>query len=248
MVLPLWLMALGCSAPAPAQASAPQPETVRTAFPPPAGFVRVEGDAFAAWLGDRPLLPADTPVTTHDGRVVGHRARVVDLPMVRGDLQQCADSAIRLRAEWQRATDQPVAFHATSGDLLPWARFRDGETPIAVGNAIAWKAGSTGTWDDYLTRVFTWAGTDSLARLDTVAAADPRPGDLLVQGGFPGHAVVLLDVARRGDEVALLVGEGFMPAQTFHVELGPHDGWWSWDGALDLGHWAFNAEHLRRFP
>ena len=45
----------------------------------------------------------------------------------------------------------------------------------------------------------------------------------------------------------ILVGEGFMPAQQFHVEHGPNAGWWPWDGSLDLGHWSFEREHLRQF-
>jgi hypothetical protein len=167
--------------------------------------------------------------------------------MVRGDLQQCADSVIRLRAEWLREQGAPISFHATSGDPLPWKRYAGGETPYVVDNRIAWKPGGTGGWSDYLTKVFIWAGTDSLARRDSVPATSPRPGDLLVEGGFPGHAVILLDVARRGDEVVLLVGEGYMPAQSFHVELGPLQGWWPWDGTLDLGHWSFERSHLRRF-
>ena len=38
-----------------------------------------------------------------------------------------------------------------------------------------------------------------------------------------------------------------MPAQDFHVELGPDQGWWPWAGSLDLGHWDFEEEDLRAF-
>lgn len=221
--------------------------SISDAFPPPSGFERVPADAFGSWLQARSVRPSAEPVRTHAGDEVPHRARVVDLPLVPGDLQQCADSVIRLRAEWLRETDQTISFHATSGDPLPWSRFRDGETPIDVGNAIDWKAGSTGKWEDWLVKVFTWAGTDSLARLDTRSTSEPTPGDLLVEGGFPGHAVAILDVATDGERTMLLLGEGFMPAQSFHVELGPHDGWWEWNPGVDLGHWEFDHEHLRRF-
>lgn len=248
----LLLLALACAGtPAPSE-PAPEPahtgpSTVQAAYPAPDGFTRLPADGFGTWLRERALEPADVPIHTHDGRTVGHDGRVVVLPLVKGDLQQCADSAIRLRAEWLKEQGQPVSFHATSGDPLPWARFEGGETPWADGNKVRWKQGSTGRWEDYLSKVFTWAGTDSLARLDTVAAEAPRPGDLLVQGGFPGHAVVLLDVATRGEEVLFLLGEGFMPAQDFHVEHGPVEGWWPWTGSVDLGHWAFDTSHLRRF-
>ncbi|TNE89711.1 MAG: hypothetical protein EP330_10475 [Deltaproteobacteria bacterium] len=251
----LLLLSLACAEPPPPPAS-PEPavsapaepaRTVAEAFPVPEGFTRVEGDAFGDWLRDRPVRAADVPVRTHDGRTVGHHARVVDLPLVKGDLQQCADSALRLRAEWLRETGSEVAFHATSGDLMPWARFAAGETPYADGNALKWRQGSTGEWDDYLRLLFTWAGTASLEAHDSQPADTPRPGYILVQGGFPGHAVVLLDVATRQDETLLLVGEGYMPAQDFHVELGPIDAWWRWDGELALPHWTLTAEHLRRF-
>ena len=91
-------------------------ETVREAYPPPSGATRVPADAFGTWLQQRLIYPEERPIRTYRGDVVGHRGRVVDLHLVAGDLQQCADSAMRLRAEWLRSTDQPILFHATSGD------------------------------------------------------------------------------------------------------------------------------------
>ncbi|MBW1877683.1 MAG: hypothetical protein JRJ84_04900 [Deltaproteobacteria bacterium] len=222
------------------------PVAVAEAFPPPAGAVRTPPDGFGAWLGTLELAPADEPVRTHNGAVVAHHARVVRLPLVPGDLQQCADSAIRLRAEWLRIQGDEVSFHATSGDPMPWSRWEGGERPYESDNRLHWRPGTKGGWEAYLAAVFTWAGTRSLV-LDTVEADTPRPGDLLVDPGSPGHAVVLLDVAERDDELLLLVGEGFMPAQSFHVELGPVDGWWLWDDGLALPHWSFEASQLRRW-
>ncbi len=223
------------------------PDRVASAFPPPEGAVRVEGGPFGAWLGALELGPADRAPRTHDGREVHHTARVVALPLVDGDLQQCADSAIRLRAEYLRERGEPVSFHATNGQVLPWGRFAAGERVALVGERLVWKDDGSGAWEDYLSAVFTWAGTASLQRLDSVAVDRPQPGDLLVQGGFPGHAVVLLDVAERGAETFVLVGEGFMPAQEFHIELGPEAGWWRWEPGLALPHWSFDADDLRRF-
>ncbi len=220
---------------------------ITTAFPPPDGAQRVEADAFGTWLRTRMVADADRPVKTHDGQVVHHRARVVELPLVRGDLQQCADSAIRLRAEWQKATDQEVMFHATSGDPMAWARWAKGERPHEKAGKLVWTQGhGPGSWDHYLQKVFLWAGTRSLHAYDTVAVdRDPQPGDVLVQPGSPGHAVLLLDVATAGDATYVLVGEGFMPAQDFHVELGAHDGWWRWDDGVALDHWTLPASSLR---
>ena len=169
--------------------------------------------------------------------------------MVPGDLQQCADAIIRLRAEYLLQADLAVSFQSTSGDPMPWARYRDGETPYLVGDEVRWEAGGSGSWEDYLVKVFNWAGTVSLQERETeLVRGSPQPGDLLVQGGFPGHAVVLLDVAVEGERSWVLVGESFMPAQDFHVELGPEGGWWLWEEGVDLPSWApFTPEDLRRW-
>jgi hypothetical protein len=246
-VAPWAIAALVLAAAAPARA-----ERVADAFPPPEGATRVPTDAFGAHLRGLALRGAEVPVRTHAGAVVGHDARVIDLPLVKGDLQQCADSILRVRAEWLRATGavSALTFRATSGDPIPWARYRDGGRPRAQGSGLTWvDGGAPGSWDGWLSAVFTWAGTRSLAAYETVPVGAPRAGDVVVVGGSPGHAVLLLDVAVRGAETFVLVGEGFMPAQDFHVERGPVAGWWPWTAAgLALPHWPMPASGLRRFP
>jgi hypothetical protein len=65
--------------------------------------------------------------------------------------------------------------------------------------------------------------------------------------------VLVLDVARAGDRRALLLGQGFMPAQSFQV-LRPAEGaaWFLVEPgatALDTPFWpAFPWKALRRFP
>lgn len=222
-------------------------ETIEDAFPPPEGANRVDAQGYGGWLKTLELRAEDVPVRTFDGREVGHSARVVELPMVSGDLQQCADSLIRLRATWQIAASEEVLFHATSGDPMPFSRYVGGETPYVKNDRIEWKKGGTGDLEGYLAKVFIWAGTHSLQHLDTTPTSQVVPGSMLIQGGFPGHAVVLLDVATKGDETYVLVGEGYMPAQDFHVELGPHEGWYLWEDGLPSFHWPMKAEDLRAF-
>jgi len=228
-----------------APAGAAGPSTIALAFPPPAGAERVAAEGFGASLRDLPVRAADVRVHTYDGRVVGHDGRVIDLPLVPGDLQQCADSILRVRAEWLRAHGEAVSFHATSGTPLPWSRFEAGEKVVLDGNDLRWTTGPKATWDQYLAVVFTWAGTASLAERETRTDDHPDPGDLLVDPGFPGHAVLLLDVARSADATYVLVGEGYMPAQDFHVEIGPEAGWWRWSDGVALPHWNLPASTLR---
>ena len=223
-------------------------DTVRTTFVPPSGSQRIVGDAFGTSLGELTVAPADQSVCTFDGAVVSHRARVVEVPMVGGDLQQCADMAIRLRAEWLKEQQKEVLFHATSGDPLPWKQYAAGQRPYEKNGRIAWKTSSMAAdWEGYLRAVFIWAGTRSLVAYDTEPTTEVVPGNIVVVPGSPGHAIVLVDVARRGDEVLVLVGEGYMPAQDFHIELGPIDGWWLWNDGIKLDHWDMPASGLRRF-
>lgn len=211
-------------------------ETLEAGFPPPPGATRVTSDAFGAWLRTLPLAPAGTPVTSYAGDVIDMpAARVVDLPLVPGDLQQCADSLLRLRATWERESGGAPAFHYTSGFVSRWSDWAAGARPRVRGNTVtlqkgAAKADSSGAaFSAWLTDLFMYAGTRSLP-MDSTADTHPDPGDLLDAPGSPGHAVLLLDVATRGTQTWVLVGQGYMPAMSFHVVAGPDAGWYPVSG------------------
>jgi hypothetical protein len=230
-------------------------------LPPPAGFtpVKVPADSFGAWLRALPLLPAQSPVRSFDGKELNapHARAVVDLDVGPRDLQQCADTAIRLWAEYQKSRGRAdeLVFHATSGDPLPFARYKNGERPRAPKNKVLWEkkakpasADDEKVWRGWLDAVFMWAGSVSLAKDTTAVTAEQiKPGDLYVLPGSPGHVLVVLDVAVHDDgRRALLIGQGFMPAQSFHVL-----GWLpqAQDGGVVSPVWpgAFAGSTLRRF-
>ncbi len=217
-------------------------------YPPPQGAQAHAVEGFGAWLQALELEAPSVPVRTHAGRVVPGDFHVVKLPMVSGDLQQCADTAIRLRAEWllEQGREDDILFHATSGDPMPWSRYRGGEKAYEQGNRLAWRDAPAQSWDQYLSAVFMWAGTRSLS-YDTVADALPTAGDILVLPGSPGHAVILLAVANDAGGTYVLAGQGYMPAQSFHIVRGPHGGWWEWDDGARIGPWEFPGDSLRRW-
>ncbi len=213
-------------------------ETVAEAFPPPAGATRMTGGAFGDWLGALPLYDAGRAVLSYDGRAMAiGAARVVQIPVGTRDLQQCADSALRLRATWERAVGESPAFHYTSGDVSSWASWAAGTRPRVSGSRVSFVANaaapssSDASFEAWLMDLFTYAGTRSLP-MDTVSVADPLPGDVVVIPGSPGHAVVLLDVATNGTGTWVLAGQGFMPAMDFHVLPGPVQGWFLVEGDM----------------
>lgn len=231
-------------------------ETVAQGFPPPDGAARAPASAWGEWLRARPLRPAGTPVLSYAGDVMAMpAARVVDLPLVPGDLQQCADSILRLRATWEREVGRSPAFHYTSGYLSAWADWARGQRPKVAGSTVTRVGGGRVGTDDanftaWLRDLFQYAGTRSLAKeVRAVDAAAVAPGDVVVEPGSPGHAVLVLDVARSAGGAWVLVGQGFMPAMDFHVVDGPDHGWYPVTGeVLPTAPIALPWRALGRFP
>lgn len=232
-------------------ASPPAVDRLRDRFPPPAGLTRRDAadGSFAAFLRDLPLAAAGTPVQSHAGATIlaadhPNLAAVVALDVGTADLQQCADSIIRLHAEWLFSRGRDLqSYKASSGVAMPFTRYLAGERLVYRDKELRWEkkkgaqARSHGLLRSYLSSVFAWANTASLAQEAAKVARDElRPGDFFVLGGYPGHAVLILDVAEDDQgRRALLLGQGFMPAQSFHV-LRPGAGqspWFPVDPARD---------------
>lgn len=238
-------------------------------FAPPKGFTRVAAPAgsFAEFLRGLPLRPAGAAVNAYDGRQLHEAddtriAAVAELDVSPTDIQQCADSVIRLHAEWvwSAGDRNSIAYHFLSGDLAKWPSYAGGSRPVIEGNKVGWaqtaKAASDhATFRKYLDVVFNYASTISVAKMSSkpVERSDLRAGDFFVLPGGPGHAILILDVAEdaKGRRVALL-GQGFMPAQDFQVlrdTSRSHSAWFPLDGDdVDTPFWpvAFPWSSLHR--
>ena len=244
-------------------------ETLASRIAPPPGFERrtVAPDSFGAWLRGLPLKPAGAPVLLFSGapkfRQDVHVA-VVDIDVGTRDLQQCADAAMRLRAEWLFASGRgkEIAFNDTgSAKPIAFARWSAGERPHMSGRALSWSRSaapdaSYASFRRYMDTVFTWAGTYSLEReMRPVPVAEIEAGDLFIKGGFPGHAVIVADIAenRATGEKRFLLLQSFMPAQEIHVLKNGQspDGspWYPLDfgASLVTPEWVFARDTLRRW-
>ncbi len=244
-------------------------ESLMARIPAPDGYRRVhilEG-SFGAWLRGLPLKPAGAPVKLYpvsSGRtkLPGNvHCEVVNLDVLR--FQQCADAIIRLRAEylWSVGQADRICFNFTSGDACCWKNWKDGLRPVVKDGKVVWKnsGGKISTREEflrYLDKVMEYAGSASLEKeLTTVSSQQWRIGDLILQGGSPGHAVLIVDEAENpaGDRVVLL-GQSFMPAQEFHILRNPakQDSPWftvKEAGRLKTPEWTFDfANDGKRFP
>ncbi|GAB4418678.1 MAG: DUF4846 domain-containing protein [Bacteroidia bacterium] len=234
---------------------------------PPGGYVREPAapGSMTAWLRGLPLLPGRPEVLLYNGTPKGNQTAhyaVVQIDVGNRDLQQCADAVMRLRAEYLYACGRhaDIHFDFTSGDRADYPRWRDGWRPQIQGNSVKWTKqaaydDSYATFRRYLDVVFTYAGTWSLSR-ELVPVADPhdlRPGDVFIQGAFPGHAVLVVDVAVHagtGRKVFLLA-QSYMPAQQMHILRHPgRDTPWYETPATSLAtpEWFFPAGSLKRWP
>lgn len=223
-------------------------DTLEARIAPPTGFTRrpAERGSFAEWLRRLPLRPAGTPIRLYDGRLKGaqdRHAAVVAIDTGRQNLQQCADAIMRLRAEYLLASRQHrrIAFNDTDGKPMAYRGGAEDRT----------------AFDRYLIRVFSYAGTWSLEReMRRVPANELRAGDVFIKGGFPGHAVLVVDVVENDatGEKRFLLLQSFMPAQDMHILTDPAAGnvspWYQVpaEGAdLVIPDWIFKAAALRRF-
>jgi hypothetical protein len=224
-----WLADASLKPPAPV-------DTLDIRFTPPAGFSRVklEPSGLGAWMRTLPLAASDTPVRAYDGRELHPAtdpriAAVMALDVSRSDLQQCADTVIRLHAEWLWSQGRrDMTYRAASGTPLPFSRWANGERLVSRGADIAWSPGAGSRVDDhagfrkYLDAVFAWANTVSLDKQAKKPTPDQvRPGDFFILPGNPGHAVMILDIATHGSERRALLGQSYMPAQNAQVLRPP---------------------------
>ncbi len=238
-------------------------------IPVPPGFERIKANknTYADWLRQLPLLPNGTQVQLYNGQLKSNQSShhaVVNIEIGNKDLQQCADAVMRLRAEYlyQQKQYDKIHFNYTSGDKVSYNRWRAGERPKISGNKVNWVQqnpnDSYSSFKSYLMNIFMYAGTLSLEKeLKRVSdVANIQIGDVFIQGGSPGHAMLVADVAQNtttGETLFLLL-QSYMPAQSMHIVKNPNDKnkspWFStnFGDTLYTPDWTFSNNDLKRFP
>lgn len=214
-------------------------------IPLPAGYTRVPvaERSFAAYLRNLPLKKDKTVFLFNGTPKLNQEAQfaVLDMSVGDRDLQQCADAAMRLRAEY--------LFAEKRWDELSFTD-NEGKTYKFAGPAT--RAGLL----QFLQKVFGMCGSASLAKqLRPVPGfEDIAAGDVLIRGGFPGHAATVMDVAvnTEGEKIYLL-SQSFMPAQDIHILVNPSSDhlspWYPVPGSpvIQTPEYTFYRHELRRW-
>jgi hypothetical protein len=237
--------------------------------PTPSGYKRisVEKASFGAWLRGLSLLPKEAKVMLYNGQQKPYQQgayRILDIDIGQRDLQQCADAVMRLVAEYHYSKKEYAAIHFnyTSGHTIRFSDWSNGKKPIIKGSKVSFSTSSNNkdtsykNFKKYLTNVYCYAGTASLSKeLKSKKVSDILPGDVFIWGGFPGHAILVMDVAQHqstGRKIFLLA-QSYMPAQSIHIlqnfnneTLSP---WYSEDFGAELltPEWTFDRNTLKTF-
>ena len=246
----------------------PDGMTIEERFSTPEGFERstVAEKSFGAYLRQLPLKPDGAKVHYFDGREksrAGVYAAVVDLDLDPRNLQQCADAVIRLRGEYlfdqQRYNE--INFHFTNGFETSYKKWSEGYRIKVDGRNVSWyptnKTGNSyKAFRQYLKMVFAYAGTISLNQeLNPKAIEDIEIGDVFIQAGSPGHAVIVVDLAKHPDtgEKRFLLAQSYMPAQDIQILQNPanepENPWYSNQivAQLRTPEWTFNKTDLKSY-
>lgn len=221
----------------------PEGNTLESRFAVPDGYIRTEypEGSFGSFVRNYPMKPDGSPVLLWTKEPKGNQrdhAAVFDM-MVEDelDVQQCADSVMRIYAEYFRTTGQydRIRFHFVSGFLCDYNSYIQGNRVQVSGDDVVWVQSqpaedSDSVFNEYMKIVCAYASTLSMES-ESVSAdlQDLQIGDIFLKGGSPGHVVMVADVCEKDGRKAFLLAQGYMPAQEFHIVKNPlheNDPWY----------------------
>ncbi len=241
--------------------------TIKTRFKTPNNFTRVKNNpnTFSNYLQNFPLKPANTQVHLYNGSLKNRQdihQGILDITVGKRDLQQCADATMRLRSEFlyqqKRYTD--IHFNFTNGFNVAYSKWRQGNRLKVNGNKVSWfktnePSASYASFQKYMQWIFMYAGTLSLSKeMQPISINNMQIGDVFIQGGSPGHAIIIVDMAENSDkEKIFMLAQSYMPAQDIHIlknldntKISP---WYKAANleVLNSPEWQFNKTDLKRF-
>ena len=214
--------------------------------------ISVQKGSFADYLRNYPLKDSGSPVLLYSGQKKPNQdshCAVFALPIENRDLQNDSGSIIRLYAEYmyKMGMYDKIAFHFTNGEKKSWIDWQQksesGRTfrSDLAGNLKKWtkfekpadRADTIQSFQNYLRTVFANTNILSMQTYETQPTTFDalKIGDILWDLGKPGHLCLVVDICVNSEtgEKAILLAQGFSPAQEFHIIKNPkriNDPWY----------------------
>jgi len=242
--------------------------TIKTRVSTPDGYKRVKytKGSFQEYLRNYKLKPFGTKVINYDDTEYywqGGHIGVLEVPVPKNGLQQCADALIRIRSEylWEQNRKQEIGFNFTSGHYCSWINYAEGYRPKINGNKVTFSKSasidhSKDNFYKYLNLIYMYSGTLSLFNElpEINNAANLKIGDMLIKGGSPGHIVMIADeIINDVGEKKFLLFQGNTPAQSVHLVKNLEDAalspWYSLkrDVTIPVSNYTFQSSKFVRF-
>lgn len=227
----------------------------------------VAPNSFGDYLRNLKLKPYGSVVKYYNGQEKNKENvydAVVDMEIGTKNLQQCADAVMRLRGEYlfARKAYEKLHFNFTNGFNCEYKKWKEGYRVKVEGNKTTWvknaKPSNTyETFRKYMDMVFNYAGTLSLSKeLKSKSITDMQIGDVFIQGGSPGHAVLVVDMMKdkKSGQKYFMLAQSYMPAQETQVLLNPNADektvWYKLDSSKEdvtTPEWNFTNKDLKSF-
>lgn len=237
--------------------------TVETRIMTPMGYERKEKEGFASYLRNYKLKADEEPLLLYNRSKKinqNNHIAIMTLPLENENLQQCADSIIRIYSEYYYSLKQyeKISFHFVNGFEAQYTKWVEGYRIRFVDDKAMWYKqchydDSYETFQKYLRIVFSYASTLSLFEESYVIDEKELDiGDIFIKAGNPGHVVMIVDICENKEgKKAFLLAQGFMPAQEFHIIKNPlHDDPWYYEEELSYPFktidYTFEKGSLRR--
>jgi hypothetical protein len=241
--------------------------TIFTRVDVPHGYRRVNypNGSFQEYLRHYNLKPFGSKIMNYDDSEYvwqGGHIGVLEIPVPKNGLQQCADALIRIRSEylWENNRTDEIGFNFTSGHYCSWSKYAEGYRPKINGSKVVFSKTATINYSkenfyNYLNLIYMYSGTLSLFNeLKSIDDSDLQIGDMLIKGGSPGHIVMICDevVNDKGEKLFLLF-QGNTPAQSVHLvknlENSKISPWYKLkkDTEISVSNYTFSSSKFVRF-
>ncbi len=241
--------------------------TIKSRVNIPEGYRRTKypKGSFENYLRNYKLKPFGNKIINYDNSEYfwqGGHIGVLEIPVPKNGLQQCADALIRVRSEylWNSNRKDEIGFNFTSGHYCSWKKYAEGYRPKINGSKVSFHKTASANHSKenfykYLNLIYMYSGTLSLYNeLKPLKAKDLKIGDMLIKGGSPGHIVMLCDevINDKGEKLFLLF-QGNTPAQSVHLVKNLNDSdispWYQLedDAVVPVSNYTFGSAKFVRF-